>query len=86
MRKKLLVLGAASLYTWVVAWQHIQATRLGYRVASALDAESSILGRIAYLRLSLAHKGAPPEIARRAESRLGMRPPDTSSLLVVRTP
>lgn len=86
MKRMLLTLGVAGLYTWAVAWQHVQATRVGYRVAHAADFRSKSMERIAYLKGVLADKAAPTEIARRAEARLGMKPPDLSSLLVVRVP
>lgn len=63
-----------------LAWQHIQATRLGYRVESARRRVHALQGRIGTLELEL-HSGlSPAQLAQHARARLGMQPASPEAL------
>lgn len=56
-----------------LCWQHVQATRLGYRVEAARKDARLLDGRVAALRVELEERLSPAEVAARA-SRLGFVP------------
>ena len=56
-----------------LCWQHVQATRLGYRVESARKSARDRGSRVAMLRVRLEERLSPAEVAARA-SRLGLIP------------
>jgi hypothetical protein len=64
--------GAGALVLFL-CWQHIQATRLGYRVEAARRETMERRGRVAALRVELDERLSPERIASRA-SRLGLVP------------
>ena len=64
--------GAGALVLFL-CWQHVQATRLGYRVEAARREAAERRGRVENLRLDLEKRLSPSEVAARA-SRLGMVP------------
>lgn len=69
--------GAGALVLFL-CWEHVQATRLGYRVEEARRRASEISGRVTSLRVELEQRLSPAQVATRA-ARLGMVPaaPDT---------
>jgi hypothetical protein len=64
--------GAGALVLFL-CWEHVQATRLGYRVESARREAAERRGRVESMRLELERRLSPSEVAARA-SRLGMIP------------
>ena len=64
-------LGALLLF---LCWQHVQATRIGYRVEAVRREARAIRGRVADLRLRVDETMAPAALAARATSKLGMIP------------
>lgn len=78
-------LGGAARYAGTAAlvlflcWQHVQATRLGYRVESARREAAQRRGHVESLRLDLERRLSPEQVAARA-ARLGMIPADPRAL------
>ena len=70
-------LGALFLF---LCWQHVQATRIGYRVESTRREARVLRSRVADLRLKVDETLAPGALAARAGSKLGMIPASPSSL------
>ena len=70
-------LGALFLF---LCWQHVQATRIGYRVESTRREARALRSRVADLRLKVDETLAPGALAARAGSKLGMIPASPSSL------
>ena len=70
-------LGALLLF---LCWQHVQATRIGYRVESTRRQARAIRSRVADLRLLVDETMAPAALAARATSKLGMVPASPDSL------
>ncbi|OGR96123.1 MAG: hypothetical protein A2V88_00190 [Elusimicrobia bacterium RBG_16_66_12] len=70
--------GAGAL-VFFLCWQHIQATRLGYRVEAARRDARLLSGRVAALRADLEERLSPAEVAARA-SRLGFVPVSPDAL------
>ncbi|NNN04860.1 MAG: hypothetical protein HKL90_03070 [Elusimicrobia bacterium] len=70
--------GTAALVLFL-CWQHVQATRLGYRVESARREAAQRRGRVESLRLDLERRLSPQQVAARA-ARLGMVPADPRAL------
>ncbi len=64
--------GAGALVLFL-CWQHVQATRLGYRVESARKEAMERRGRVAALRVDLDSRLSPEQVAARA-ARLGLVP------------
>jgi len=64
--------GAGALFLFL-CWQHVEATRLGYRVEAARRETMSRRGRVAALRVELDERLSPEQVAARAE-RLGLVP------------
>jgi NAD(P)-dependent dehydrogenase (short-subunit alcohol dehydrogenase family) len=64
--------GAGALVLFL-CWQHVQATRLGYRVEAARKEAASMHGRVAALRMELEEKLSPEQVAARA-GKLGLVP------------
>src|SRR5579871_6826701 len=64
--------GAGALVLFL-CWQHVQATRLGYRVEAARREAAERRGRVESMRFELERRLSPEEVASRA-SRLGMVP------------
>lgn len=70
-------LGALFLF---LCWQHVQATRIGYRVESTRRDARALRSRVADLRLKVDETLAPAALAARAGSKLGMIPAAPSAL------
>lgn len=70
-------LGALMLF---LCWQHVQATRLGYRVEATRQTARALRSRVADLRLKVDEAIAPAALAARANSELGMIPATPDSL------
>jgi hypothetical protein len=64
-------LGALFLF---LCWQHVQATRIGYKVESTRREARALRSRVADLRLHVDETMAPAALAARAGSKLGMIP------------
>lgn len=72
-RRNVRIVGAA-LLVLALAWQHVQATRLGYQVERARRQCRVLKGRVAALEMQFESRLSPAELARLAESRLSMEP------------
>lgn len=70
-------LGALFLF---LCWQHVQATRIGYRVESTRREARALRSRVADLRLKVDETLAPAALAVRANTKLGMIPASPSAL------
>lgn len=70
-------LGALFLF---LCWQHVQATRIGYRVEATRRTARALRSRVADLRLRLDETMAPAALAQRANTKLGMIPAAPDSL------
>ena len=70
-------LGALLLF---LCWQHVQATRIGYRVESTRREARALRSRVADLRLKVDETMAPAALAARASTKLGMVPAAPDSL------
>lgn len=70
-------LGALLLF---LCWQHVQATRIGYRVESTRREARALRSRVADLRLKLDETMAPAALAARANTKLGMIPASPGAL------
>jgi hypothetical protein len=70
--------GAGALVLFL-CWQHVQATRLGYRVESARRDALERRGRVAALRVDLDQRLSPEAVAARA-SHLGLVPASPDAL------
>jgi len=64
--------GAGALVLFL-CWQHVQATRLGYRVEAARKEAAQRRGRVEALRVDLEQRLSPEQVASRA-GRLGLVP------------
>ena len=73
-------LGALFLF---LSWQHVQATRLGYRVEAVRREARSLRGRVADLRLTVDETMSPAVLAARAASKLDMVPASPESLRIL---
>ncbi len=70
-------LGALFLF---LCWQHVQATRIGYRVEATRRTARALKSRVADLRLKVDETLAPSALAARANTKLGMIPAAPGSL------
>ena len=68
--------GALALF---LCWQHVQATRLGYRVEAARKQSQELRGRVAALRVEFDSRLSPQQVAARAV-RLGLVPAAPAAL------
>lgn len=73
-------LGALLLF---LSWQHVQATRIGYKVESTRREARALRSRVAELRLRVDETLAPAALAARANTKLGMIPASPESLRVL---
>jgi hypothetical protein len=64
--------GVGALFLFL-CWQHVQATRLGYRVEAERREMMSRRGRVAAMRVELDERLSPEQVALRA-TRLGLVP------------
>lgn len=70
----------ASLAVLALAWQQIEATRLGYQVETARRRVHTIQGRLGTLQMDLQTSLSPAQLAYQARTRLGMQPASPESL------
>ena len=70
----------ASLGLLALAWQQIQATRLGYKVEAERKHVQSLQGRIGAMQMELQTSLSPAQLALQARLRLGMQPASPESL------
>lgn len=70
--------GAGALVLFL-CWQHVQATRLGYRVETARKEALERRGRVAALRVEFDQRLSPEAVAARAV-KMGMIPASPSAL------
>ena len=70
-------LGALLMF---LCWQHVQATRIGYRVEATRRTARALRSRVADLRLKLDETMSPASLAARANTKLGMVPAAPGSL------
>lgn len=73
---------AASLVVLGLAWQQVQATRLGYQVEKARRAEQLLRGRLGALQMKLETDLSPAQLANQAKA-LGMIQAGPESLRVL---
>ncbi len=73
----------ASLVLLALVWQHIEATRLGYRVEKQRHEAQLLRARIAAIDIELETSVSPAQLASRARSRLGMYPAPPESLRIL---
>lgn len=70
--------GAGALVLFL-CWQHVQATRLGYRVEAARKEATQKRGRVAALRVELEQRLSPEQVAARA-AKIGLVPAAPAAL------
>jgi hypothetical protein len=70
----------ASLGVLALAWQQIEATRLGYQVETARSRVHAMQGRLGALQMDLQTSLSPAQLAYQARTRLGMQPASPESL------
>lgn len=71
--------GLAAALVLFLCWQHVQATRLGYRVEAARKQARERGSRVAALRVELEQRLSPAEVSLRA-SRMGLIPAGPDAL------
>lgn len=81
--KRTLRIVVASLGVLALAWQQIEATRLGYRVEAARKNVTSLQGRLGALQMDLQTSLSPAQLAQQARTRLGMQPASPDSLRIL---
>src|SRR5438105_4405305 len=80
MTKKLAAAACAGV-VFVVAWERVQTTRLGFELEKTRHAAQEARDKNAYLRLELERRTAPAELASLARERLGMVPPSPGAIV-----
>ncbi len=70
--------GAGALVLFL-SWQHVQATRFGYRVEATRRETAQRRGRVAALRVQIEQRLSPEQVAARAE-KLGLIPASPDAL------
>ncbi len=82
MKTKTIVLCmVGTAMAFLLVWEQVQATRLGYKVSRRRAQLRRRLDRTAYLRLDLARVQAPARLAVEARRRLNMAPAGPESLV-----
>lgn len=76
------ILGA-SLLVLALAWQHVQATRLGYQVEKLRREAELLKGQNASLAMELESRLSPASVSALAKERLGMFPAPPESLRIL---
>ena len=74
---------SVSIVVLALAWQQIQATRLGYRVETSRKQVRALKGRIALLKIELETSLSPAQLALQARTHLGMHPASPDSLRIL---
>lgn len=72
-----------ALSAFLLSWEQVEATRVGYRVGKARSDLASRRDSVAYLRRDLERLRAPERLAREAVSRLRMAPPSPDVQIVL---
>jgi cytochrome c-type biogenesis protein CcmH/NrfG len=75
----------ASVGLLALAWQHIEATRLGYQVETARKRVHTLQGRLGALRMDLETTLSPAQLAHQARTKLNMQPASPESLRLLGT-
>ncbi|MDE2039191.1 MAG: hypothetical protein KGO96_06355 [Elusimicrobia bacterium] len=75
-----------SLGVLALAWQHIEATRLGYQVEAARHRVQALSDRLDAVQMTLQTSLSPAQLALRARTRLGMRPASPDVIRVLGRP
>lgn len=76
------ILGTTGI-VFALAWQHVQATRIGYRVERLREEVELQRGKDAYLKLDLERWHSPERLEAEAARRLGMRRPEPGQVVVL---
>jgi hypothetical protein len=74
--------GVGGLLVLFLCWQHVSATRLGYRVAQSRKELTRVRGRVESLRLEIDQNLSPGALASQAGKR-GLVPADPDALRVL---
>lgn len=74
--------GVGGLLVLFLCWQHVSATRLGYRVAHSRKELTRLKGRVENLRLEIDQSLSPGALAAQAGKR-GLVPADPDALRVL---
>ena len=83
--KRTLRIVLVSVGVLALAWQQIEATRLGYRVETARKRVTALQGRLGALEMDLQTSLSPAQLAQAARGRLGMQPASPESLRILGT-
>ena len=70
----------ASLIVFALAWQHIEATRLGYKVEAARRHAHLLRDQMNVLQMELQTSLSPAQLAYQARTKLGMQPANPECL------
>jgi hypothetical protein len=76
-------IAVGALFILALAWQQIEATRLGYAVEKSRKQEHILRGRIGALQMELETSLSPAQLAQAARGRLGMMPAAPESLRIL---
>ena len=79
------LLSAGSLL-FLLAWQHVQVTRLGYRFSQIQREVESQSQSNSYLKLELQQLSSPERLELIAKSRLGLVLPSYDSMILIDPP
>lgn len=74
MRRRVIKIVAISSWLFLLAWQHIQATRLGYEVERSRRQLQGLRSRTGGLKMQLESTLSPAQLAQEARTRHGMSP------------
>ena len=81
--KNALRIAGVALFVLALAWQQIEATRLGYAVEKSRRQEHILRGRIGAIQLELERSLSPAQLASQARARLGMQPASPDALRIL---
>lgn len=76
----------ASLGVLALAWQHIEATRLGYEVERSRARVHVLQGELGSLQMQLQTSLSPAQLAYQARTKLGMQPAGPECLRLLGSP
>jgi hypothetical protein len=71
----------ATAFAFILLWEKVQATRLGYDVGRTRARLRDTRARLSYLSLELERLRAPGRLAKEASQRLGMTPASPETLI-----
>ena len=83
MTSRTLKIVYAALFVLALAWQQIEATRLGYAVEKSRKQEHILRGRIGAIQLELEKTLSPAQLALQARARLNMQPASPEALRIL---